>query len=57
MSKAMCLLAAAARRAFFWRLVYPQISQISQIDKSVRRHPGRILCLTMNLVYMAPAML
>jgi len=44
----------------FWRLVYPQISQISQIsqiDKSVRRHPGRILCLTMNLVYMAPAML
>jgi hypothetical protein len=41
----------------FWRLVYPQISQISQIGKSVRRHPGRILCLTMNLVYMAPAML
>jgi hypothetical protein len=56
MSKLVCLLAQATRRAFL-ALVYPQITQISQIDKTACRHAAGILCLTMNLVYMAQAML
>jgi hypothetical protein len=41
----------------FFALVYPQIRRFSQIDRAVRWHAAGILCLTMNLVYTAPAML